>query len=253
MDLLFLLFVAVTGLCIGSFAGALVYRIPRRMDVTGLKAGGSSCTSCGVRLEARDLIPVVSWVMARGRCRTCKNPVSLLYPALETLALILALGIGYVKGPSWETIPLILSIPFLLTIAVLDFRGERITSFISTIVFFLSVVYAVLVCVGAQSVPWANILAALFLFLFFWGANLLSARFSRKSIFKPFLAILGAACGLVLGMGEAASLLLCAALIGIFTIFLRKPRGEGRKEPAIALALTISFYLHVFLTGLGIE
>jgi leader peptidase (prepilin peptidase)/N-methyltransferase len=73
---------------IGSFLGVIVIRMesPR-----GILLGRSACASCGARLEPRDLIPVVSWLLLRGRCRSCGQRIGLFHPAMELAALGIAL------------------------------------------------------------------------------------------------------------------------------------------------------------------
>jgi leader peptidase (prepilin peptidase)/N-methyltransferase len=73
---------------IGSFLGVIVTRAdtPR-----GIVFGRSVCASCGVGITARDLIPVTSWLILRGRCRGCAQPIGLFQPLIELAALAIAL------------------------------------------------------------------------------------------------------------------------------------------------------------------
>ncbi|PZM64976.1 prepilin peptidase [Paenibacillus dendritiformis] len=73
---------ALFGLCIGSFLNVVAYRVPRGESVV---APPSRCPDCGERVRPYDLIPVVSYVLLRGRCRFCGNPIRLRYPAVELL------------------------------------------------------------------------------------------------------------------------------------------------------------------------
>ena len=66
---------AVLGLVFGSFASAMIYRIPRGQSVWGTK-DRSACPHCGQELKTRDLIPLFSWLMAKGRCRHCGAKLS---------------------------------------------------------------------------------------------------------------------------------------------------------------------------------
>ncbi|MDR2492689.1 MAG: prepilin peptidase [Coriobacteriales bacterium] len=70
------------GAAVGSFLNVLVYRLPLRL---GFVVGTSQCPSCGHRLAAHDLIPVISYILLRGRCRYCGRPISLRYPFVELL------------------------------------------------------------------------------------------------------------------------------------------------------------------------
>ena len=77
---------ALIGLVCGSFFGLLYYRIPNNKDFI---FGRSVCTSCNEPLSYLDLIPVVSWIILKGRCRYCKNDISLSYIIIEVLTCIL--------------------------------------------------------------------------------------------------------------------------------------------------------------------
>jgi leader peptidase (prepilin peptidase)/N-methyltransferase len=71
---------ALIGLCIGSFLNVCIYRLPRRESLTW---PGSHCTSCNRALRWYENLPVVSWTALRGRCRTCRAPIAVMYPLVE--------------------------------------------------------------------------------------------------------------------------------------------------------------------------
>jgi leader peptidase (prepilin peptidase) / N-methyltransferase len=82
-------FGAVIGLAIGSFLNVVVYRVPAGLSVV---APASACPRCGHDIRARDNVPVVSWLLLRGRCRDCATPISARYPLVElATALLFAL------------------------------------------------------------------------------------------------------------------------------------------------------------------
>ena len=72
---------------IGSFLALLIVRLPAGAPVV---SGRSRCPSCGNTLAALDLVPLLSWLISRGRCRHCGEPVSRLYPGIEIAALVIA-------------------------------------------------------------------------------------------------------------------------------------------------------------------
>jgi len=76
------LFAALIGSLIGSFGNVVVYRLPRGESIA---FPGSHCPNCGRHLNALDLVPVLSYLALRGRCRTCKAPISPRYPLVELL------------------------------------------------------------------------------------------------------------------------------------------------------------------------
>ena len=74
------------GLALGSFLNVVAARVPRRRSIV---SPASACMECGTELAWRDNVPVVSWLMLRGRCRHCGTRISALYPAVELVTAIL--------------------------------------------------------------------------------------------------------------------------------------------------------------------
>jgi leader peptidase (prepilin peptidase)/N-methyltransferase len=68
------------GLCVGSFLNVCIYRLPRHES---LMWPGSHCTTCNRPLSWFENVPVVSWLVLRGRCRVCRTPISWMYPTVE--------------------------------------------------------------------------------------------------------------------------------------------------------------------------
>lgn len=93
METFYLIYSVILGLIIGSFLNVCIYRIPREESVS---FPPSHCTNCGYRLRWFDLIPVISYLFLRGRCRKCGEKISLIYPVIEMLTGIL-FGILYLK------------------------------------------------------------------------------------------------------------------------------------------------------------
>lgn len=86
MNTVCLIFVFIFGLVIGSFINVCIYRIPNGKSIV---FPGSSCPSCGERIRAIDLIPVVSYILLRAKCRICREPISVKYPLVELLTAVL--------------------------------------------------------------------------------------------------------------------------------------------------------------------
>ncbi len=74
-----LVFAGLLGLAIGSFLNVVVHRVPAGRSLTP----DSACPKCGTAIRKRDNIPVVSWLMLRGKCRGCAQPISARYPLVE--------------------------------------------------------------------------------------------------------------------------------------------------------------------------
>ena len=78
----------VAGLLVGSFISVIAMRYPA---MRGVVLGRSVCSQCGRQLAARDMVPVISWIMQGGKCRYCRRPISVMYPTLEIGALAVPL------------------------------------------------------------------------------------------------------------------------------------------------------------------
>ncbi|MGZ4205381.1 MAG: prepilin peptidase [Actinomycetota bacterium] len=106
---------ALFGLIFGSFANVVVHRVPLKESIVHPR---SRCQSCGTELRARDNIPVLSWLLLRGRCRYCGAPISARYPAIELLTAAL-FGLA-----AWRIRPatdLVAFPPLLWVLVVLSF------------------------------------------------------------------------------------------------------------------------------------
>jgi leader peptidase (prepilin peptidase)/N-methyltransferase len=110
-------YAALLGACVGSFLNVVIWRLPRGESIVSPPSG---CPRCGTRIRARDNIPIVSWLVLRGRCRSCGQPISPRYPVVEGLTALLFAAIVVVKGFGWH---LAWELPFaamLIAVAAID-------------------------------------------------------------------------------------------------------------------------------------
>jgi leader peptidase (prepilin peptidase) / N-methyltransferase len=91
VPVLIAVFAGVIGLALGSFLNVVLYRAPRGMSIS---SPGSSCPACGAPVRWFDNIPVVSWLVLRGKCRSCHGPISVQYPLVELATGALFAGIA---------------------------------------------------------------------------------------------------------------------------------------------------------------
>lgn len=112
-------FLFVLGLCIGSFLNVCIYRIPLNESVI---FPPSHCTNCNARLTARDLIPVISYILLGGRCRYCKAKIPVRYPLVELLTGLIYLAIYIRYGLSVETAALFFLFSILLVVLFIDLK-----------------------------------------------------------------------------------------------------------------------------------
>lgn len=103
---------------IGSFLGLLIRRLP---DGSPITRGRSRCDICGTTLRAHDLVPILSWLAAGGRCRYCRQPLGWFYPAVELAALAVALAAVLIDGGQRAWLDCLLGW-WLLTLGWIDLR-----------------------------------------------------------------------------------------------------------------------------------
>lgn len=108
---------AAYGLVLGSFLNVLVYRVPRQMSILRPR---SHCPACGASIRWFDNIPVLSWLLLRGRCRRCKAAISVRYPLAELGTALLLAGIAARFGVSVEGAAALVLGALLMALALID-------------------------------------------------------------------------------------------------------------------------------------
>lgn len=91
-----LVFAALIGACIGSFLNVVIHRLPLGQS---LVKPPSRCPKCGYRLKWYDNVPVFGWLLLGGRCRECKNRISIQYPIVELITAVLFVVVVWVTPP----------------------------------------------------------------------------------------------------------------------------------------------------------
>lgn len=105
------------GLIVGSFLNVVIHRVPRKESVVRPR---SSCPGCGTDLANRDNIPVLSWLLLRGRCRTCGGAIAVRYPLVELLTAALFAALGARFGADAALPAFLVLGAALLAISVID-------------------------------------------------------------------------------------------------------------------------------------
>lgn len=113
--------VAAFGLLIGSFLNVVVWRVPRGESVV---SPPSACPVCGTQIRPRDNIPVLSWLLLRGRCRDCGAPISARYPLVEvgTAALFGAVAVRFGLAPELPAYLYLAAVGIALSLIDLDVK-----------------------------------------------------------------------------------------------------------------------------------
>jgi len=233
-------FAVAVGLCLGSFAGLLAYRLPRGLPVV---SGRSVCTACGRTLHIRELVPVLSYLWQRGRCAQCGISISWRYPALELASVAVCVFALWVAGAGAGAVMLALLGIGLLIIIFVDMEFQIIPD---------AVVAALAVLgIGYRYPDWSDaalgaIIAGALAWLLRLGFSWLRKREALGLGDVKFFAMAGIWCGI----GGLASFMMLAGVFGILFALGWRARGGGAEFP-FGPALAMSLFTVVTLGQLG--
>ncbi len=135
------LFALLLGACVGSFLNVVVWRLPRGES---LLWPPSHCPHCDHRLGPRDNIPVLGWLLLRGRCRYCRGPVAVRYPVVEVVTALWFLACVLHSGPSPTTLAGWLLGSWLLALSLIDLDTMTLPNRLTASGAILGLVWAVL-------------------------------------------------------------------------------------------------------------
>lgn len=119
VETIFYVTAGLLGAAIGSFMNVCVHRLPHGESVVRPR---SHCPSCGTDIPARDNIPILSWLLLRGRCRGCGERISLRYPLVELVSIGIWVGMALAYGPTLHALSGAVFFTLLLAIAITDAR-----------------------------------------------------------------------------------------------------------------------------------
>ncbi|WP_130807161.1 prepilin peptidase [Senegalia massiliensis] len=126
--------ILLTGIIIGSFLNVCMYRIPKGKSIN---YPPSNCTSCGEKLKPWDLIPILSFLFLKGRCRYCNKKISIIYPIVELLNGVIYLTIYNIFGFSSISAMYMLISSILIVISFIDYSYQIIPDKLIVLGFFI--------------------------------------------------------------------------------------------------------------------
>lgn len=243
--LLAITFLLIMGLLIGSFLNVVIYRLPLMIEnelaeqcqlLTGsdenlstdsetadnnfnLAWPNSHCPHCQTAVKAWQNIPVISYLLLKGRCQACKTPISLQYPLTEIAAGILAVISWLIFGFSSQGIALFGVSLVLLTLSVIDVKTFLLPDQLTLPLLWAGLLYQTLYNPsGLAASVWGSVLGYLTLWLIYWVFKLITGREGMGYGDFKLLAALGA----WLGASMLPALMLISALSGLIIALLYK-------------------------------
>jgi leader peptidase (prepilin peptidase)/N-methyltransferase len=209
MDGLLVAACAVLGLLVGSFLNVVIHRVPRKESIVRPR---SRCPGCGTQIAERDNIPVLSWILLRGRCRHCGAPISPRYPLVEALTAGLFAADALKFGADWALPAFLVLTAGLIALAVTDLEHYLLP--VRIVYPTLVLTGALLLLAAAATGHWyhlrAAVISAAVAFAFFFLLNFINPRWMAFGDVR-----LSALIGLGLGWLGARY-----ALLGFFLGFL---------------------------------
>lgn len=253
-------YVFLVGLCVGSFLNVVIHRLPLmmerqwRQEATELLADGaepvaappdkfnlmvprSRCPSCGHQITALENIPLVSWLVLKGRCSSCTSPISPRYPLVELATALLSLLVFMMLGPTVKTLVALPMTWALISLTMIDFDTQLLPDDIT-----LPLLWAgLLVNMNGVFVPLQQaVIGAMAGYLVLWSVYWLFKLVTGKEgmgygDFK-LLAALGAWLGWTMVPLIVLLSSVVGAVIGVAYLAIRKESAPFAFGPYIAIA-----------------
>ena len=224
---------ALIGLVWGSFANVLIHRLPQGLSI--LKPG-SRCPNCRHPIAFYDTLPLLSFLLLKGRCRRCRIHISLRYPCVELLTCLAALFLYFLWKPQWPWI-LLASFASMILVAIgwIDFKSFLIPDSLS-LTFLLTGLLGAYWNPQLQSTPlpwWGmTLLSTLVGFAFAWAMAWMGEKVFRREALGGGDIKLLAGIGAWTGIPGIFHVLLTASALGVvYGTSLILLKRLNRKEP----------------------
>nr|WP_233152883.1 A24 family peptidase [Motiliproteus sp. MSK22-1] len=243
------------GLLVGSFLNVVIYRLPEMMkrewnsqckelletnqaeEYLGaplstpfnLAVPRSRCPDCGHEIRAYENIPVISYLLLRGRCSSCKNGISARYPLLEMITGLLSGYIAYVYGFSALTLALLILTWVLIALTMIDFDHQLLPDNMTLPLLWLGLmINSQNLITDLSSAFWGAVLGYLALWSVYWAFKLATGKEGMGYGDFKLLAALGA----WVGWQMLPLIILLSSLVGaIIGIALIALKGRDHSQP----------------------
>lgn len=255
--------VGIFSLCIGSFLNVVIYRTPKMMEQEwrndcqmllhpeqaiidenkiSLSQPASTCPKCHSLIRWYQNIPVISWLLLRGKCGQCQNPISIRYLFIELLTAVCALTVVAVFGPTLQMLFGLVLTYVLIALTFIDFDTQLLPDRYTLPLAALGLgVNSYALYTSASSAIWGYIIGFLCLWVVYYLFKLVTGKEGMGYGDFKLLAALGAWMGpLMLPLIVLLSSLV-GAIIGIILLKIRKENQPFAFGPYIAIAGWIAF------------
>ena len=275
-DWLFFSVAVVLGLVVGSFLNVIIKRMPPILEYQwkqdyadftdqeftekkppGIALARSHCPQCKKQLAAWHNIPVISFMMLRGRCHFCQKAISWRYPAIELLTALLTLMSAWYFGVSWQFLAVVVMCWLLITITFIDLDTFLIPDQLSLTLLWLGLFVSLF---DYSITPAVAIKGALVGYLSLWLIFHLFKLATGKDAMGYGDFKLLAAGGAWLGMEMLIVVLMIASVAGLLMAALSALMGKGQQKipfgPYLSVGVLVGYFyqqpmLDYLFPGLG--
>ena len=248
--------IGLVSLCIGSFLNVVIYRLPLMMqrewqsecrllledELTGNKPKqaninepfnlvkpNSTCPKCKTAIKSWQNIPIISWLILKGKCASCSNPISARYPAVELITALLSLIVAYSFGATEQALLYIFVTWILVALTFIDIDHMLLPDQLTLPLVWLALIASVM---GYTITPTDAIIGAacgyLSLWSVFWLFKLLTGKEGMGYGDFKLLAVFGA----LLGWQSLLTIILLSSVVGaIIGIALLSIQGKDKATP----------------------
>jgi leader peptidase (prepilin peptidase) / N-methyltransferase len=232
----------VIGACVGSFLNVCITRWPHDLSVVSPR---SRCPRCERPISALDNVPILSWILLRGRCRGCSLPISILYPTIELVTAVGWVAVCLAFGPTFTGVRVAVLGTILLGIAVTDARQYLIPDGFTVFGLVWVFVTALIGTMLNQASPFADPYDAMIGACAGAGAIAIAGWLGEVALKREAMGFgdvtLMAVIGAAVGPGRALLVVFVGALIGVVAFLgivypIARVRGTN-DAPQLDLAL----------------
>lgn len=248
--------VGLVSLCVGSFLNVVIYRLPLMMqrewqsecrllledelntnqakpkntsEHFNLVKPNSTCPKCKTAIKPWQNIPIISWLILKGKCASCSNPISIRYPAIEVITALLSLVVAYTFGATEQALLYIVITWALVALTFIDIDHMLLPDQLTLPLVWLALIAAV---AGITITPSDAIMGAAFGYLslwsVFWLFKLLTGKEGMGYGDFKLLALFGA----LLGWQSLLTIILLSSVVGaIIGIALLSIQGKDKATP----------------------
>jgi leader peptidase (prepilin peptidase)/N-methyltransferase len=227
---LFIFLMSLVGLLVGSFLNVVIYRLPKMLEqewqlqcdllsgqtskaITPLSLSKprSTCPHCGHPISALENIPVLSYLLLRGKCRSCHAPISIRYPLIELLSALLTAVIAWQFGLSWACLGGVLLTWTLIALTFIDVDCQLLPDKLTLPLLWLGIVFNLFANFASLN---DSVIGAMLGYLSLWSVYQLFRMITGKEGMGYGDFKLLAALGAWMGWQSLPVIILLSSLVG---------------------------------------